>query len=96
MKPGITWFSCAAKWQSDITLGEPRRQPGYRRGQRGAAVRLDVGARAGGRRLRLAVPHLRAASENDAKLVRQLGQLQPFIAVFPQECMGQFVSSGPT
>ena len=27
------------------------------------------------------------ASEKDAKLAQKLGQLQPFIAVFPQECM---------
>jgi hypothetical protein len=25
-----------------------------------------------------------------------LGQLQPFLAVFPQECMGRLASSGPT
>jgi hypothetical protein len=29
-----------------------------------------------------------AQSEKDAKLAQNLGQLQPFIAVFPQECMG--------
>jgi hypothetical protein len=28
-------------------------------------------------------------SEKDAKLAQKLGQLQPFIAVFPQEFMGQ-------
>jgi hypothetical protein len=27
---------------------------------------------------------------------QKLGQLQPFIAVFPQECMGQLASFGPT
>ena len=37
-----------------------------------------------------------AASENDAKLAQKLGQLQPSIAVFPQECMGQRVSFEPT
>jgi hypothetical protein len=35
------------------------------------------------------------------KLVRkwssdQLGQLQPFVPVFPQECMGQLALFGPT
>ena len=28
-------------------------------------------------------------SEKDSKLAQQLGQLQHFIAVFPQQCMGQ-------
>jgi hypothetical protein len=32
----------------------------------------------------------------DAKLAQKLGQLQPFIAVFPQECMGKLASFGPT
>jgi MFS family permease len=36
------------------------------------------------------------SSEKDAKLAQKLGQLQLFIAVFPQECMGQLVSFGPT
>ena len=37
-----------------------------------------------------------AASEKDAKLAQKLGQLQPFIAVFPHACMGQLASVGPT
>jgi hypothetical protein len=35
-------------------------------------------------------------SEKDAKLAQKLGQLQPFMAVFSQECMGQLASSGLT
>jgi hypothetical protein len=44
-------------------------------------------------------------SKKDAKLAQELGQLQPFVAVFPlwstatkvpQECMGQLASFGPT
>ena len=35
------------------------------------------------------------ASEKDAKLAQKLGQLQSFIAAFPQECMGQLASVGP-
>ena len=35
-------------------------------------------------------------SEKDAKLAQKLGQLQPFIAVFPQECVGQLASFGPS
>jgi hypothetical protein len=31
----------------------------------------------------------RGQSEKDAKLAQKLGQLQPFTAVLPQECMGQ-------
>jgi hypothetical protein len=37
-----------------------------------------------------------ASSEQAAKLAQKLGQLQPFLAVFPQKCMGQLASSGPT
>ena len=37
-----------------------------------------------------------AASEKDTELAQMLGQLQPFVAVFPQECMGQLASFGPT
>ena len=45
---------------------------------------------------RLALPSEFPASEKDAKLAQKLGQLQPFLAVFPQECMGQLASFGPT
>jgi hypothetical protein len=38
----------------------------------------------------------RRQSEKDAKLAQKLGQLQPFIAVSPPECMGQLPSFGPT
>jgi hypothetical protein len=38
----------------------------------------------------------RTASEKDAKLAQKLGQLQPFIAAFPPECMGQLTYFGPT
>jgi hypothetical protein len=34
-------------------------------------------------------------SEEDTKLAQKLGQLQPIIALFPQECMGQLSSFGP-
>ena len=34
--------------------------------------------------------------EKDTKLAQKLGQLQPSLAVFPQECMGQRASFGPT
>ena len=37
-----------------------------------------------------------ALSETNAKLAQELGQLQPFLSVFPQECMGQHASFGPT
>ena len=36
-----------------------------------------------------------AAGEEAAELARKLGQLQPSVAVFPQECMGQLASFGP-
>ena len=35
-------------------------------------------------------------SEKDAKSAQKLGQLQPFIDVFPQKCVGQLASFGPT
>ena len=38
----------------------------------------------------------RCASEKAAKLDQKLGQLEPFTAVFPQECMGQLGSFRPT
>jgi hypothetical protein len=44
----------------------------------------------------LADPELSPQSEEYAKLAQKLGQLQPFTAVFPQECMGQLASFGPT
>jgi hypothetical protein len=31
-----------------------------------------------------------------SKLAQKLGQLQPFTAVFPQECVGQLAYFGPT
>ena len=34
-------------------------------------------------------------SEKDAKLAQKLDQLQPFMAVFLLECMGQLASFGP-
>jgi hypothetical protein len=37
-----------------------------------------------------------AADEKAAKLAQKLGQLQPFVAVSLQECMGQLASFGPT
>ena len=36
------------------------------------------------------------ASEKDTKLAQKLGQLQPFVAAFPRECVGQLASFGPT
>ena len=34
--------------------------------------------------------------EKDTKLAQMLGQLQPSIAVYPYECMGQLASCGTT
>ena len=53
----------------------------------------DNRAGAGGAAPRASV---RVPSEKDAKLAQRLGQLQPFIAAFPQEYMGQLASFGPT
>jgi hypothetical protein len=39
----------------------------------------------------------KALSKKDAKLAQKfMGQLQAFLAVFPQECMGQLGYFGPT
>jgi hypothetical protein len=35
-------------------------------------------------------------SEKGTKLAQKFGQLLPFIAAFPQECIGQLASFGPT
>ena len=43
-----------------------------------------------------ASPHIKHISEKDVKLAQKLGQLQPFIAVFLQQSMGQLGSFGPT
>jgi hypothetical protein len=40
--------------------------------------------------------HAPTESEKDAELAQKLGQLQPFLAVFPQECTAQLVSFGST
>ena len=32
---------------------------------------------------------IKVEREKDAKLAQKLGQLQPFVPAFPQECMGQ-------
>ena len=37
-----------------------------------------------------------AESEKDVTLAQKLGQLQPFLAVFAPECMGQLLYFGPT
>ena len=41
-------------------------------------------------------PVRRQPSEKDAKLAQKLGQLQPFIAIFSLECMGQLGYFGAT
>ena len=43
-----------------------------------------------------AADEAKAESEKVAKLAQKLGQLQPFVSVFPQECMGQLAYFGPT
>ena len=65
--------------------------PPHLRVVRGRKTEARVpGARAGGR-------HGGGdASKKDAELAQMLGQLQPFIAVFPQECIGQLAAFGPT
>ena len=60
--------------------------------------RLAVRARLGGREGHGVFP-LGAASEKVFRrhtFSQKLGQLQPFIAVFPQESVGQLASFGPT
>ena len=47
-------------------------------------------------RVKVTAPPVAAQVSKDAKLAQKLGQLQPFIAVLPQECMGQLASFGPT
>ena len=54
--------------------------------ERAAAGGSQAGPRAGQQR----------SGEKDAELAQKLGQLQHFIAVFPQECMGQLAYFGVT
>jgi 2-polyprenyl-3-methyl-5-hydroxy-6-metoxy-1,4-benzoquinol methylase len=61
----------------------------------GVDVARDMVALAEEHRAALA-PGIGFLSERDAELVRKSGQRQPFIAVLPQECMGQLASFGPT
>jgi hypothetical protein len=56
------------------------------------ALRFAAGARGHAGQVRVPLP----ASEKDAKLAQKLGQLHPFLAVFPQYCVGQLGSFGPT
>ena len=42
------------------------------------------------------IPRRPSEKEKGAELAQKLGQLQPFVAAFPQECMGQPGSFGPT
>jgi hypothetical protein len=35
-------------------------------------------------------------TEKDTELAQNLGRLQPFLAVLPQECIGQLASFGPS
>jgi hypothetical protein len=71
------------KQQCDRTLGDSGGRAGAAarpEGFRGVVVRRSA----------------RRRSEKDAKLAQKSGQLQPFITVFPPECMGQLASFGPT
>jgi hypothetical protein len=77
-------FSTAMQPPSSLLKISPRGRGGAR-GPAGARGR-GLGGRALARG---------AASEKDAKLAQKLGQLQPFTALFPRECMGQLASSGP-
>ena len=69
------------------------------------ARRREAGRAAGGggEPARAAADHLHPPlqldlrqSEKAAKLAQKLGQLQPSIAAFQQECMAQLASFGPT
>jgi hypothetical protein len=44
---------------------------------------------------RAALILIRREREKDIELAQKLGELQPFIAVFPQECMGQLAFFAP-
>jgi hypothetical protein len=77
--------------QCDRTLGLPAlplRRPARLRGLR---HRARAGAAAGG--LHTGVHR---QSEHGAVSLQKSGQLQPFVTVFPQGCMGQRASFGPT
>jgi hypothetical protein len=64
-----------------------RALPVARATRRGRAVRAECVGRAGAGA---------AEGEDDAVSAQKSGQLSPFIAVFPQGCMGQLAYFGPT
>jgi hypothetical protein len=87
----MTLWSMARRDQGPRPRSRRRALPARR-----ASAESQAGPRAGGRFTDCGVwAHTRGASEKDAKLAQKLGQLQPFMVVFPQECMGQFASFGP-
>ena len=66
---------------------------------RGAAEEPPAGDRQAGaeeERRRCVGRRDAAQSEKDAKLAQKLNLSQLFLAVFPQRCMGQLASFGPT
>ena len=97
-KSGMNWMIGSTKRQCGRALGQRElaawgRQPGDRWLLRRA--RLAQGLAHARRPLHLD-RHPANPSEKDTKLAQKLIQLQPFIAVFQQECMGQLASFGPT
>jgi hypothetical protein len=83
--------------KANKTVISQRDVPGVTRGivplmhQRGVKA-FSEGCNAQVRKMRTQV----LKSERDSRLAQNLGQLQPFTAGFPQECMGQLASFGPT
>jgi hypothetical protein len=88
---GAAAVAFAAVWQLLCVEEPPAAAPVFKMklvsGPSAAALPLDAKADP---------PAPPAKSEKDAKLAQKLGQLQPFTAVFPQDCMGQLAPFGPT
>ena len=86
-KPSIVSDDLEPKATADA--GSPARSGTPHRG-------LSTEAEPVRRRFRVRPGFAAELSEKVVKLAQKLGQLQPLIAVFPQECMGQLAYFGPT
>jgi hypothetical protein len=85
-KGALVIVGVLCKATSILTVGSPRSSLGG-----------GTSMGSGWCRLRAPLSYMyRCQSEKDAKLAQKLGQLQPFIAVFPQECTGQLALFGAT
>ena len=92
--PGAEGDRRGGRGRDDLVELRPRRlrHDALVLGDRRAVAKAHPGGACRAGRLRLD----RASEKDTLKLAQKLGQLQHFIAVFQQECMGQRALFGPT